>query len=135
MSDSQRKPGQVTRRDGVDQRPRGIVDPVHVFGFVVGRRERNPSLEFGAQRQDPPVPKRDVPQHAGHGPVLVYLPAELLVGQAPDQRAQPLELSGVLFDVGKLGSHRPILCRPPVPSCVCKVEGNFAGSERAAIGA
>src|SRR5206468_10626606 len=59
--------------------------------------------------QDPLVPERQVTQDAGDRPAGAHRAAELLVGQAPDERAQPLALSIVLTDVRTIDVHRSLL--------------------------
>lgn len=101
----QRKPGRFARRDRVDERARGVVDPGRIFGLDIGRRERLAALELVRQEQDACIPERHVPQNAGHRPVLVHLSAKVVVAESLDEGAQPLTLAVVPFDVVAIWGH------------------------------
>src|SRR5262249_38875152 len=92
--------------DGVDERTRGVVDPVRVRRLVVGGGERHDALQLIGQGHDARVPERDVAQQAGHRPGFVNGAQERLVAQASDQRAQALALAGVRLDVWTVWGHR-----------------------------
>src|SRR6266550_2807196 len=95
LRDAHRQLGQSAWRNRVDQRTRGVVDPVHVLGVVFGRRERLAALQLAGQVERTAVPERDVAEHAGHAPVLVDHGAELLVAQTRHDRPHPSELACV----------------------------------------
>jgi hypothetical protein len=90
----------------MDQRPRGVVDPVDVLGLVVRCVKRRPAFELVGEGQDPAVPEGDVPQDTGNGPELVHVPCEVVRSQPRHQGSHPLQLLGVPFDVRPVNSHR-----------------------------
>src|ERR1700736_5333762 len=55
-----RQLGQSAWSNRVDQRTRGVVDPVHVLGLVLGRRERLAALELAGEEERAAVPEGDV---------------------------------------------------------------------------
>src|SRR5438132_3078856 len=60
LGDAQRQAAGVPRWDGMDQRPRRVVDPVDVFWLVVGRGEGQAAVQLFRQGQGPTVPEGDV---------------------------------------------------------------------------
>ncbi|MGH2545508.1 MAG: hypothetical protein ACRDHJ_01355, partial [Actinomycetota bacterium] len=46
LGDAESEFGEYAWLDGVDQRAGGVVDPVHVLRFRVGRGERHPALQL-----------------------------------------------------------------------------------------
>ncbi len=79
-----REPGDLARRDRVDQSPARVVDPVDVLRLRVGRREGLASLELVGERQHPRVPERDVAEHRRHRPVLIDREAKVVLVLALD---------------------------------------------------
>jgi hypothetical protein len=105
LGDAECEPSGLERRNRVDQRARGVVDPIHVLRLGVGERERYATLQFVGERQHPGIPKRDVAEHGGDRPVLVYGSANLVLDLALDQGAKALALSRVLIQVRAILGH------------------------------
>jgi hypothetical protein len=104
LGDPKRKLCSVPRPDRVDQWTSRVVEPVAVR-LGVARRPRFAAIDLLGENQDADVPVRDVPQHAGDGPVLVHGGDEGLIVQTFDQRAHALALTSVRIDVGAILSH------------------------------
>src|SRR5450759_1195163 len=102
LRDAHRQLGHSARRNRVDQRTRGVVDPVHVPGLVLGRRERLAAMQLAGEVERQAVPERDVAKHTGHAPVLVDHLAELPVAQTRNQRPHPLELTRIRRNEGAI---------------------------------
>jgi hypothetical protein len=81
LGDAQGDLGRLARRDGVDERAGGIVDPVHVLRLGIGRREVTGALQLSSEEQRAAIPECHMPQHAGDGPVFVDHRGEVLVAQ------------------------------------------------------
>src|SRR5579859_2327387 len=97
-----RQVGQVAWCNRVDKRTRGVVDPIHVLGLVVGRREWLAALELAGEIECPAVPERDVAQHSRDAPVPVDHRTELLIAQTRNQRPHPRELALVCRHEGAI---------------------------------
>jgi signal transduction histidine kinase len=108
LGDPKRELCSVPRPDRVDQGTGRVVEPVAV-GLGVPRRPRFAPIDLLGEHQDADVPVRDVPEHAGDGPVLVHGSLEGVVVQTFDQRAHALALSGVRIDVRAILSHSETL--------------------------
>ena len=90
----------------MDQGAGRVVEPI-ALGLSVARNPGLTASDLLGEDQDADVPVRDVPEHAGDGPVLVHGNAERIIVQPFDQGPQTIALAGVRFDVGAIVSHWP----------------------------
>src|SRR3984893_16685604 len=72
-----RQLGQSAWRNRVDERTRGVVDPVHVFGLVLGRRHQLAALELAGEVERAAFLELKRPPPRSHVPPLVALFAYL----------------------------------------------------------
>ena len=89
----------------MDQRPRGVVDPVDVLRLGVRWGEGFTAFELVRQRKGAPVPEGDVAEDCGDGPMGIHREGELVVTQLRDQRAESRPLAIVLLDISSFLTH------------------------------